>query len=264
VDEAARAFPDLSVPDERFAAALAARVDAGATDLGAALAELPAADVYLAFACESGDARALTAFAARYAGDVDAVLVRITGSKARREEVLQLLYQKLFVGPAPAIARYAGRSSLRTWLGATVARTVLNLVTRAPREQPVEDAILAALPAASADPELEHFKRLYAGEFNAALAEAVAELSARERSLLRYSFADGLSIDRIGALYGVHRASAARWVNAARRKLLVQLRRTLMRRLRVGPSELESIVRLIKSRIDVTLRRCLGGEGARG
>src|SRR5262249_43055522 len=83
-------------------------------------------------------------------------------------------------------------------------------------EVPVEDEILAALPAEGSDPEIEHFKRLYAAEFRAALSEAIAGLASRERNLLRHGFADALSIDQIGALYGVHRSTAARWIHAAR------------------------------------------------
>ena len=42
-------------------------------------------------------------------------------------------------------------------------------------------------------------------------AEAFAALESRERNLLRYALGDGLSVDAIGTLYRVHRATAARW-----------------------------------------------------
>ena len=47
-------------------------------------------------------------------------------------------------------------------------------------------------------------------------------LSAEDRTLLRQQIVDGLSIDAIGAAYGVHRATAARWLNRARGALVAR------------------------------------------
>jgi RNA polymerase sigma-70 factor (ECF subfamily) len=257
----AEAWPGVSLEASRFVEYLAERIPADAEDVLSALDALHASDLYLACACSSGARRAIESFEARYAVDVDAVVVRVTGSKRGRDEVLSRLRQKLFVGGGsahPAIGQYSGRSALRTWLNVALVRLTLNVAAGANRELPVEDEILEALPAEGADPELEHFKRLYAAEFRAALAEAIAGLATRERNLLRHGFADGLTIDQIGALYGAHRSTAARWVRGAQQKLLTRLRRALVTRLGVSETELQSIVRLIESRIDVSLRRCLG------
>jgi RNA polymerase sigma-70 factor, ECF subfamily len=257
---ASREWPGVKVDPSRYVGYLAERVPADAEDVLVALEELHASDQYLACACAGGDGRGIEAFEARYANDIDAVVVRVTGSKKAREEVLSRLRQKLFVagpGSEPAIAQYSGRSSLRTWLNVALVRVTLDVTTRNVRELPVEDEILAALPAEGADPELEHFKRLYAAEFRSALTDAIAGLARRERNLLRHGFVDGLTIDQIGVLYGAHRSTAARWVRAARQNLLTRLRRALVARLGVSQTELQSIVRLIESRIDVSLRRCL-------
>jgi RNA polymerase sigma-70 factor, ECF subfamily len=70
---------------------------------------------------------------------------------------------------------------------------------------------------------------------------------------LRQHALDGLSIDRLAALHKVHRATAARWVEAARTAALEHTRLALGRRLRVGPDELESVMRLVRSQLDITL-----------
>jgi RNA polymerase sigma-70 factor (ECF subfamily) len=264
VAAAREAWPGLSVPAEVFVAYLGERILPESPTIDDGLRELRPDDLFLACACSLGDARALREFEARYAGEVDSVLVRLTGSTAGRDDVLQLLREKLFVAQPdrpPAIVKYGGRSGLRTWLGATLVRLVLNHVARVPKDVPVEDEILAALPTPGADPELELFKSRYAAEFRAALAESVAALPVRDRNLLRHGFTDGLSIDQIGALYGVHRATAARWMQGARQRLLGGLRRALMSRLGVDRVELDSIVRLIESRIDVSLRQYLDIAG---
>src|SRR5215831_1336873 len=53
------AWPGVRVTDQQFVAYVAARLSAERT---ARLAELPAADLYLACACEHGDREALLAF----------------------------------------------------------------------------------------------------------------------------------------------------------------------------------------------------------
>ena len=69
---------------------------------------------------------------------------------------------------------------------------------------------------ATGNPELELQKREHAAAFTAALREAAAALEPRLRAVLAMHFTEDLSIDQIGAVYAVHRATAARWVQRAR------------------------------------------------
>lgn len=94
---------------------------------------------------------------------------------------------------------------------------------------------------------------MYRDEFKRAFHAAVEALDDRERLLLRQHALDGLSIDQLAALHGVHRATAARQVQAARQSVLAATQRELIRRLRLARGELASVMRLIASRLDVTL-----------
>lgn len=58
-------------------------------------------------------------------------------------------------------------------------------------------------------------------------------------------------------LHGVHRATAARWVDAARETVLAGTQRELIRRLRISRSELASVIRLIQSQLELSLLRVL-------
>ncbi len=69
---------------------------------------------------------------------------------------------------------------------------------------------------------------------------------------------NGWSVDRIGALYGVHRVTASRWVAAAREQLGAAIRSELASRLAISVDEVDSIVRLVQSRVDLSLERLLG------
>jgi RNA polymerase sigma-70 factor (ECF subfamily) len=83
----------------------------------------------------------------------------------------------------------------------------------------------------------------------------LGRLSDRQRTILRQQLLDGLSIDEIGALYRIHRATAARWLEQARQQVLENTRALLLERLQVRPQELDSIIRLIRSRLEVSLRQ---------
>ncbi len=82
-------------------------------------------------------------------------------------------------------------------------------------------------------------------------------LSPGERNLLRQHFSDGLTVDEIGALHGVHRATAARRVAKARSQLFAGTRRTLMDNLGLNRSELDSVMRMIESNVHVSVQRNL-------
>jgi RNA polymerase sigma-70 factor (ECF subfamily) len=258
---AREAWPDVALSPEAFASCLGTHVgDEGS--LLEALDALRAPDLYLACACARGDERALRAFESSYFREIDAALGRIR-TRATLDEAKQLVRDRLFVGAdgaPPRIAQYSGRGDLRNWFRVAVVRMLLNVATRAPKERPLDDGALEAIPAASPDPELDLLRRRYRREFKEAFDESVAALGERERVLLRYAFCDALTVEEIGALYGVHRATAARWVQKARTELFERVQTALRTRLRLTTTEIESVVRLIGSNLDWTISQQLRVE----
>ena len=75
--------------------------------------------------------------------------------------------------------------------------------------------------------------------------------------LLRYQLIDGLTIDEIGALSRVHRATAARWLATIRDGLVERTRELLGEALGVDSVEAASIVRMVQSQLDVSVIRHL-------
>ena len=102
-------------------------------------------------------------------------------------------------------------------------------------------------------------KRTYANEFKQAFASALAQLGPREQTLLRYHHVDGLNIDEIGAIYRVHRVTAFRWIEKAKEQLVKSTLEHLRTRLKLPSAELESVLRMIRSQIHLSLVRHLGG-----
>jgi RNA polymerase sigma-70 factor (ECF subfamily) len=261
--EAARAaWPGVEVDRARFAAYLLERAP-GSHDLGA----LHTDDLYLACACTAGDAAGLAAFEARYVAEVPAFLAGVERSAAAVDDVCQLVRERLFVpaddGRRPKIAEYSGRGSLGSWLRVVTLRIAANRRRGdRPHESLDEVGAFDLLPAV--DPELAIIKSRYRPAFDEALRAAFAGLTPRERLLFRMHFLDGLNIDRIGVVFGVHRATVARWIAAARDRLLERLMRGLGERLRIAPAELESLLAVVRSGLDVSLRALLSPEAGGG
>ena len=246
--DARTVWPAIQLPDEDFAAYLAARQPT------AVLIEAArAADLFVACACTRGDEAAIDGFQRRFFGEIDAAGRRARAGDDIIAEARQNLARSLFTGAPPAVAGYSGRGDLRGWIRVTGIREVLRLLERARREIPIGvDVFLDALSPAD-DPELAFLKQRYRDEFVEALREAVASLSDRERLLFRRQLIDGWGIDELAAEFGIHRSTAARWLTAARRTVLEQTRALLKERWGATTLEVDSIVRLLGSRLDVSL-----------
>lgn len=252
-------WPRLAIPELEFVRHIAAHLPL--EDALHALTQLRAADLYLAFACARGDAAAIEEFEAATFHDVDLAGATARATADQIAETKAHLRLVLFVGRAdrpPATAEYAGRGDLRGWVRVSALRHLLRIQARNRRELALDDgALLEALSPAD-DPELDYLRALYRDAFRDAFRRAVSVLETREKSLLRYQLVEGLSIDAIGAIHGVHRATAARWLVAARDALAAHTRQFLGVALGANSSDIESIVRLLRSRVDVSLERLIG------
>src|SRR5262249_53039665 len=127
------------------------------------------------------------------------------------------------------------------------------------RDLPSADGNFSGVVAAGEDPDQRLARRTYHEALEAAFVLAAERLSSRDKNVLRYGLAEGLSIDQIGAIYGVHRLTAHRWLQQARATFAEQIRAVMMERLRMSPSEYGSMVRLVMSQFDVTIARVFGG-----
>lgn len=256
VAAAAAAWPGFTVPAARVAAAVAAAAPADA----AALAALHLDDLYLALACADGDPAALAAFEAGYGAAIERAIAAAGAPPTERADLAQVVRQRVLVGPGdgrpPRIAGYSARGSLAAWVRVVATREAARLLSRAPREVGAADDELARLIAPD-DPELDYFKQLYTDEFKRAFEAAVESLDGRDRLVLRQHTLDGLGIDQLAALHRVHRATAARWIETARDAVVARTLRELGRRLRLSRTELASVIRLIRSQLDVSLPRLL-------
>ncbi len=258
------AWPSIDVERGAFAARVARSLEDGAPGASPPDPEsLCAEDLYLAEACAAGDAAAIRAFEARYFAELRKALARAGATGLDFDDVANELRARLFLGgPAGArIEQYRGRGALHSWVRIVAVRLITDLVrARSTAPTPVEDLVVSALPSEDLDPEIAHLRQAYGAEFKAAFHVALESLSPRERNLLRFSVLRQLDLDDVARIYGVHRTTVSRWLEAARTELGVRTRRTL----RGGPvssaRKQDSLLAFVDSQLDLSLERVLSPD----
>ena len=246
----AAAHPDLEVELDAFAAHLGARC-------GTLPGEAALLDLHLAFAT----ARQLPAAVLRFERDIlpgaTAALRAMRVAEAAIEEALQRVREKLVVGDGrPRLLAYRGEGRLRAWVRVVAVREEL-MARRGRVDVPLCDAVLAAIPDPNDDPGLGYARQHYRDELRTALASAVDLLTPRDRTLLRYSLVDGLALPEIASIYRTHKATISRWLARARGALWDGTRAKLASRLGESSEELASVIRAVRTGLDLSLDRLL-------
>lgn len=239
IARARASHPNLLVDDVEFVEFVATRLDfARMTSADAHLA-----DLYLACATVLGVAGAAEQLEVRCISQIPKAISRIDRSPMFVTEIQQRVRDKLVVGGRerrPRIAEYGARGSLAAFVRVAAIREALMEKRTTGRQR------LAAYDephgVVDGDATLEMVRREYHAEFQIALRAALATLERHERSALRLSYLDNLSIDQIGRLFHVHRATAARWITRAQERVRGFTRQAMQQRLHLTDSEAESLL----------------------
>jgi RNA polymerase sigma-70 factor (ECF subfamily) len=255
---ACAAYPDIAVDAGTFVSELARRLGAAATP--AQLARVRADHVHLAIACVAGDDKAVRRCEGDFLDEVDACAHRARATRDQADEVRATLRRILFVSepdrPA-ALREFSGRGDLRSYIRVIAMRELVRVVNKGRREVPIDDESFLDKLSPGSHPAVGFLRETYRADVDAAIRAALVGLSDDARALLRYSLMDGWTVDRIGALYGVSRSTAARRVGEARAALGDAIRAQLSTRLAISVDEVDSVVRMVQSRVDLSLERLL-------
>ena len=216
------------------------------------------ADLFIVCACLRNAPGAHAAFDAQFAAGMRRAVSRMKNGPPV-EDVLQKVRLRLFAATEQRNAKldeYTADGELASWLRTVVLRVALTMQSRRKEEEIAPQAI-DGLVARLADPEQQALKAQNSEVLKRAFAAALGTLEPRQRTLLKLSVLDGLSIDQIAPLYQVHRATAARWLTAIRGELqsatLAELRRTLG----LTSADVESLLGQLNSHVQLSLDRLL-------
>lgn len=230
----------------------------------ATLDNLRAGDLWLAFHAGTGHREAQAAFEATCFANLTRHLMARRASQSQAEEAVQRLRHRLLVTDASEPARlltYGGRGDLRAWVRVAALRTWLNLERETGRERGTRETEL--VENATSDLELEFLKGTYRESFHRAFLEVLGELPASERLVLKLHYLDRIGMEEIGRILGVHRLTVLRRLERTRQLLAESTKERLASQLRLSGTEVESLLRLIQSRLDISLRAAFDSpEGA--
>lgn len=237
-------WSELALEFERFDAHCQRLVDPSALEL----ARKYAGDLYLSCICASRDPEAMRLLERRGADTVRNAISHVCHEAEFVAETVQDFWEKLLSGDAPKIGEYAGRGPIHAWLRVGAIRHAIDELRRrrvyARRQQTLDEA----LASESMGPETAALRRRYAPAFEGALSRAIADLSPRDRNVLRMQIQGNCSIDEIGQAYAVHRSTAARWLERVRATVFESVRMQLTgEHSALTPSEFRSIAQSLGS-----------------
>lgn len=227
-----------------------------AEGVGASLEQLErfGTDLVLAFTCARSDPAALCVFDLEHVSRIGPSLLRIDASADFLDEVKQRLRERLLAPPNPRIRTYAASGPLLSWVRVAATRIGVDLKRHEPKRgvQILADCMIQEC-------HIEGSEALrYRDILETSIRIVFAQLEVRERNLIRLHYVDGLSVERLGAMYDVHRATAARWIVALRTRIFEEVERDVIATLKLSPSEFRSILGFVRSYLEASLSGLLG------
>lgn len=234
------AWPELTFDEAGFVEFLARRRGAVPVHAG---------DLLLVYLWSEGDERAQRHLDSQYLSQLPFIISAVDRAPEFIADVVQEVKAKLYA--ERRLLQYAGRGPLGGWLRRAALNTASVLKRPERRQVPVDPSTDALV----VDPELAFFKQRYGPHFRQAFVDALAALTPRERTVLRLNSLSNVSIDELGAMYSVHRATAARWVQRAREQVVERTRDLLVERLSLEPAEVGELLAMMRSQLDVSLRQ---------
>jgi RNA polymerase sigma-70 factor, ECF subfamily len=241
--------------------------------------ELQADDLCLIIACERGDESAWTDLVERFTATVRSAARSASTNEDAAEDLAQSIWAELYGlrtrkdgMPASKLAYYSGRGSLAGWLRAVVAQLAVDVFRKQSRlVQTEEDTDLERLArvaegqpivAGIPTPEESVSNRFAQTDMQQALHEAVQELPAEDRLLVKLYYFDNLRLREAGAVLGVHEATASRRLTRIQTDLRKRVTKILVDERGWTAAETERSFVEVAQHLDTDLESILSEEAA--
>jgi len=167
---------------------------------GTGIERLALDDLYLATACATGEEAAWEELSRKHFAFIRDFALRCARTDPPAGDVAERVIADLW--QRGKIRQFAGRSTLRTWLGTVVAHTASNALEARARIVPLERARDRSTEPETEGPDRRALARI--------AAEALRALPHDARLLLLLYYEQGSTLEEIGALLGASKAALSR------------------------------------------------------
>src|SRR5271170_3085083 len=212
-------------------------------------------ELALARACAAGNNSAWEIFLTRFREKLHLSALRIAREDSAARDLADTLYADLYGTNTrdgqrvSKLSSYSGRGSLEGWLRTVLAQEYVNRYRRTKRyvslEEESEEGVQYRAHEPEPEPPADH-------RLTSACDEALASLSAEDRTVLSAYFLDGRTLAEIARMLGVHESTISRKIDKLAKNLRKQIIAGLTRRgmaRRQAEEALETDVRDITSDI---------------
>jgi len=218
-------------------------------------------DLFLATACSRGDRIAWEHFA----DDFLPLLHRMAAQACRQlqegEDVAQEIVANL-IADRNRIAAYDGRGSLAGWLRVAVSHASIDRFRRKRKEVSLDEedrpnrAESVAAPAS--DRGADSLDSPWGSVLGRLLEAQIRNLEPRDRLILSLYYIENVPLKLIGRRFGVHEATASRWLDNLRRDIRRNVERVLRRKHGLRSGEVCSLWQWVAEHEQFSLKEVLG------
>lgn len=250
--------------------------NAGNGEIKAFVEELRADDLCLVLACERGDEAAWSDLVATQDKTVKAAARKISANAEDADDLASSIWAELYGLKRDAdgkiktkLSYYSGRGSLGGWLRAIVSQLAVDQFRKQSKFVQVEETRefenLAnessektenlSVVSHSDSPEQIFTEKQTMRDVSAALKQAIDELDADDRLILKLYYFDDLKLKDIGQMFGYHEATASRKVVRIQTEIRKSVEKILQRQHGWSEMEVKRYLAETASKLGISLEK---------
>jgi RNA polymerase sigma-70 factor, ECF subfamily len=236
-------FPAVQLPIDIFRSRVEEIL---ATEMGMTgnEAKLHYEDLFLALACARDDRIAWEHFADDYVPLLKSFATQACGNSDEGEDLAQEITVKLLKEKG-RLEGYNGRGSLAGWLRVTISHAAIDRFRRMSRLtslDSLEENEAEVLCHQTEKPQDGEPLDSHWGPVVSRIAEEhLRALPARDRLLLSLYYLQGVPLREIGRQFGIHEATASRWLERMRKEVRKEVERDLRKKHGLRSGEIRSL-----------------------
>lgn len=252
--------------------------DASSQEIRSFAEELRADDLCLVLACEMNDERAWSDLVSTQDATVRSAARKIASSPEDADDLASSIWAELYGlkhdkdGKLKSkLSYYSGRGSLGGWLRAIVSQLAIDEFRKQSRLVQVEEdrefenlanessarSDSSSVLAQQSNPESIFGEKEMSRDVSRALKQAIEELSADDRLLLKLYYFDDIKLKDLGQMFGYHEATASRKLMRIQTEIRKSVERILSSEHNWSESEVARCLTETASKLGISLEKMI-------